>query len=78
MNLHLQPVQVATGCQDREGRLVFDEGLLLAILVRLSDMHGDDAGRWCLEIGFGPLSGLQPPPFIDLDAAQAWIADRLA
>lgn len=39
MNLCLQPVQVATGSGDQESQLVFHEGLLVAILVRLSAQH---------------------------------------
>ncbi|ACK84205.1 conserved hypothetical protein [Methylorubrum extorquens CM4] len=33
MNLRLQPVQVATGSDDGESRLVFHESFLVAVLV---------------------------------------------
>ena len=78
MSLTLQPVQVATGSDDTESQLVFHEGFLVAVLVRLSDQHGDDAGCWFLESGFGPVDHARPPLFADLDAAQAWITKRLS
>lgn len=77
MNLRLQPVQVATGSGDQESQLVFHEGLLVAILVRLSAQHDADAGKWFMEAGFGPVDALRPPVFQDLDEAQAWIGSRL-
>ena len=58
MNLRLQPVQVATGSADTESQLVFAAGYLVAVLVRLSDDHQDEAGMWFLEAGFGPVEGL--------------------
>jgi len=78
MTLRLQPVQVATGSDDTESQLVFKDGFLVAVLVRLSDSHGDEAGKWCLEAGFGPVDEPHPPIFADLDEAQAWIEERLA
>lgn len=78
MNLHLQPVQVATGSQDTESNLVFADGLLVAVLVRLSDEHGDEAGRWYLEVGFGRVDDTHPPTFADLSEARSWIAEQLS
>ncbi|TXN72834.1 hypothetical protein [Methylobacterium sp. WL6] len=78
MNLHLQAVQVATGSDDQESRLVFADGFLAAVLVQLSEQHGEDAGKWFLEAGFGRIDDYRPPIFADLDAAQAWIEARLA
>ncbi|TXM67247.1 hypothetical protein [Methylobacterium sp. WL120] len=77
MSLRLQPVQVATGSNDQESRLVFHDGFLVAILVQLSDLHETDAGKWFLEAGFGPVGDAHPPLFKDLDRAQAWIAEQL-
>jgi hypothetical protein len=37
MTLRLQPVHVATGSSDAESQLVFADGFLVAVLVRLSD-----------------------------------------
>ncbi|MGU3537423.1 hypothetical protein [Methylobacterium sp. A54F] len=77
MTLCLQPVQVATGSADQESQLVFSDGFLVAVLVRLSQDHGEQAGRWYLEAGFGRLDDRNPPLFVDLDSAQAWILERL-
>lgn len=77
MNLRLQPVQVATGSADQIGQLVFHEGLLVTVLVQLSDEHEAATGMWFLEAGFGPVDTATPPMFADLDAAQAWIEQRL-
>ena len=46
MSLRFQPVQVATGSNDQESLLVFHESFLVAVLVRLSDEHEVDAGKW--------------------------------
>ena len=78
MNLHLQPVRVATGSDDQESQLVFADGFLAAVLVRLSEHHDEDAGKWFLEAGFGRVDSYRAPVFADLDAAQAWIEARLA
>lgn len=78
MILNLQPVQVATRSDDAESQLVFADGFLVAVLVRLSKQHGADAGKWFLEAGFGPVDPISPPIFADLFAARAWILHQLA
>ncbi|CAO4132560.1 hypothetical protein [Methylorubrum extorquens] len=78
MNLHLQPVQVATGSDGGESRLVFHESFLVAVLVRMSDEHGAEVGKWFLEAAFGRVDDPNPPIFADLDEAQAWITSQLA
>ena len=75
MNLALQPVAVAQ--QDGDGMLVFAEGRLAAVLVRLSELHEGMAGGWFLEIGFGTWNRRDPPVFESLDAAQDWIAGEI-
>ena len=77
MTLRLQPVQVATGSSDTESLLVFSGEFLVAVLVRLSDIHGDRAGMWFLEAGFGPVEHTDSPIFADLDEAQSWVERRL-
>ena len=77
MTLTLQPVRVETGSNDQEGCLVFADGRLVAVLVRLSDQHDDLAGQWYYEHGFGPFDGPGHPVFGSLDAAQDWIGQRL-
>lgn len=77
MTLTLQPVLVATG-EEGDGCLVFVDGWLVAVLVRLSDNHGDDAGAWFLEKGFGMLDGPETPVFESIEGAQSWVLERLA
>lgn len=77
MSLHLQPVPIATDSNDAESQLVFAEGFLVAVLVRLSDDHGDEAGMWFLEAGFGRVDDPSQPKFADLGEAQEWIQRRL-
>jgi hypothetical protein len=77
VTLALEPVRVATGGEGEEGRLVFADGRLAAVLVRLSEQHGELAGRWFLEAGFGRLDGPNHPVFDDLAAAETWVDDRL-
>jgi hypothetical protein len=77
MSLRLQPVQVATGSYDTEGQLVFADGFLAAVLVRLSGFHEDEAGMWFLEAAFGSVDAVIRPTFADLDEAQTWIEQRL-
>ena len=77
MILNLQPVQVATQSDDAESQLVFADGFLVAVLVRLSEQHEADAGKWFLEVGFGPVDRICPPIFPDLAAARLWILRQL-
>ncbi len=70
MSLHLQPVRIADGL-DEEALLVFtDDQRLVAVLTRLSGLHGAVAGHWFLEAWFGRLDGSAHPTFANLDAAQ--------
>lgn len=79
--LTLCRVRVETGSADEDGRLVFHDGRLVAVLVLLSEQHGDMAGRWFFECGFGRLNDSPSegwhPDFDDLGAAREWIARRL-
>ncbi len=77
MTLTLQPVRVNTGSKDEDGLLVFANGRLVAVLVRLSDEHGERTGQWFFEHGFGRLDGATHPIFANVEAAQDWIAGRL-
>jgi len=76
--LTVQPIRVATSRHGDEGRLVLADGLLVAVLVLLSDQYGPEAGRWFLETGYGPVDGVTHPTFTDVSEAQEWIAGRLA
>ncbi len=75
MRFSLTPVKVAVdGGED--GRLVFLNDRLVAVLTRLDENYGSEAGRWFFEAGFGRLDGPNHPTFPDLDAAQKWIRQR--
>ena len=78
MALRLEPIRVATGL-DEEGMLVYADDRLVAVFVRLSDAHEDLglAGRWYLETSYGLRLTEMTPTFPDLDAAQAWIGQRV-
>lgn len=78
MSFALQPVRVATGVADEDGCLVFENGRLVAVLVRLSDEHENLSGKWFLEHGFGRLDGPTHPTFENIDAAQDWLETRLS
>jgi hypothetical protein len=65
-------VRVANG-YDEEGLLVFADDRLVAVMVRLSDQHGELAGRFFLEVGFGGLNSPGDHIFPDIAAAGAYI-----
>ena len=73
MSLDFQPVQLATGSSDTEGRLVFSQGKLLAVLTRLSGQHGPDAGKWFLEANFKQPPTRFAPLFDDIETAAEWL-----
>ena len=77
--MEFQPVKVATGSADEEGRLVFRDGKLIAVLVRLDDLnHGPALGQWSLEAGFNGVDSVKPPLFANLAAAERWIDRQIA
>lgn len=77
MRIRIQPVQIATGSDDRESILVFSDEFLVAVLVRLSALHGQEAGRLFLEVGFGSLDSRVPLSFANLNEVEAWIRRTL-
>ena len=64
------------GRRGREGQLLFVDGGLVAVLMHLSDQHGE-AGMRLLEAGFGGVDVPDPAPFADLSEAQDWITMRM-
>jgi len=77
--ISFHPIEVSTASEDREGRLVFVDGKLAALLVRLADAEHDPLllGAWYLEAGFGLLEG-QHGLFASLEEAAASIESELA
>jgi hypothetical protein len=76
VNIRFQPVLIAAG-EEGEGRLVFCDDQLAAVLVRLSAVHAEAAGWWFLEAAFGPLDGPAHPTFATLEDAGSWIEAAL-
>lgn len=76
--MEFQPIKVATGSADEEGRLVLHDGKLIAVLVRLDDPnHGPALGQWSLEAGFNGVDSPKPPLFANLAAAERWLIRQL-
>jgi hypothetical protein len=76
--MQFQPIKVATGSADEEGRLVLHHGRLVAVLVRLDDpSHGASLGQWSLEAGFNGVDSVEPPLFAELQDAERWIGDQI-
>jgi hypothetical protein len=71
----MQPTRLAA--DDADGLLVFSDAGLVAVLVRLSELHEQAAGQWFLEAGFGELDRHRHAIFPDLRSAQNWIAERI-
>jgi hypothetical protein len=55
---------------------VFREGRLLAVLSCLSDIHGELAGQWFVEMDFACLADPRQRMFASLDAAKAHLEAR--
>lgn len=77
MGVRFKPVLVDTNAPDEEGRLAFWQGRLMAVLVRLSECHGEQRDAWFLELSTGPCNTIKPPCFGDLEEAAAWIEGRV-
>ena len=72
-----QLAKLATASADRSAWLVFVDGNLAAIMVRLDDVaHEKDRGSWFLEVGFGACEVMPPLVFKSMDAAEAWVLAR--
>jgi hypothetical protein len=67
-----QPVQVAVSGQT-DGRLVFVDGKLVVVLVKLDKTHNDLEGRWYAEAAFNSLERMSEHTFQDLQAVAAWV-----
>lgn len=74
--IQFQPVAVAIE-GDGDGRLIFADGRLTGVAVRLSGEHGDLAGRWFLEAVFGRAQAPTYPVFDALEDIAVWFEARL-
>ena len=66
------------GVEDGEGVMAFCEEGLVAVFVRLGPDHGEHAGCWFVEKGFGFLDRPEHPLFATIDEAEAWLRSELA
>lgn len=79
VDLILHPIHIDTASDDQQGELVFADGKLVAVLVRLaSEAHGDDRDSWFAEAGFGPCDPPAKHVFVTRDEATGWIRERIA
>jgi hypothetical protein len=78
MNVTWQSVRVGSGfTREEDGRLIFVDGRLVAILVCRSEDHEetDLRGAWSIDAGFGPITGVQET-FLSFEDAATWILRR--
>jgi hypothetical protein len=61
--------------RDHEGVILFDGNVLVAIIARLSEDHGGDAGRWFIEFLPGMEGQRLPEPFAALPDVVRWIEE---
>jgi hypothetical protein len=71
-----QPVKVAVS-GDTEGQLVFVDGMLVAVLIKLDVNQHELEGHWYAEAAFNGLERMSDHTFQDLPAVAAWIAAQL-
>lgn len=71
-NITFQTVRVHVEGQT-EGRLVFFNGALVAVLVKLDATHDDLEGRWYAEAAFNSLERMEERTFETLDEVAEWI-----
>ena len=76
MALSYQDVILDNDTPDSEAMLVFREGRLLAVLTRLSDIHGEFAGHWFAEAVFETVATPRGPTFETLAHFEEWLANR--
>ncbi len=79
-DITFQPVRVRIDGHDSEGRLIFADEQLSAVIVRLDgEAHvPEHKGHWHLEAGFGPCDARNTPPtFTTPEEAGAWVQQRL-
>ena len=79
-DITFQPVKVLVDGHDSEGKLIFADGQLSAVIVRLDgEAHTPDhKGHWHMEAGFGKCDArVAPPTFGTPEEAGAWVRRRL-
>jgi hypothetical protein len=79
LNFTYQPIRVLIDGHDSEGRLIFADGQLSAVIVRLDGPahNPEHKGRWNLEAGFGKCDVRDAPLFKTPEEAGAWVEQTL-
>jgi hypothetical protein len=79
MDVALAPSRVNTGTRDEDGFLIYADGKLTGILVRLDDSchEPEMRARWFLEAAFGPLSTTEAIHFNSPAEATEWVTRKL-
>ena len=72
MTVSLQPIQIIIARRRFEGRLVFLDGALCAVVSRL-DPELDEAAGWQVEAGFDRLDYPLRPTFADEAQIAEWV-----
>ena len=73
MDLSYKDVTLDNEASDNRALLVFRNGRLLAVLSCLSDLHGELAGRWFIEVFFEGTPTLVGPIFETIAEFEEWL-----
>ena len=78
-DISIQPVKVLIDGQDSEGRLIFADGQLCAVIVQLDgESHlTEHKSFWNLEAGFGKCNVRSAPLFKSPEEAGSWVQEAL-
>jgi hypothetical protein len=74
MAVSFQPITLDGNAPDSEAMLVYRNERLLAVLVCLSDIHGELTGQWYVEANFGEMPVVHPPAFETIEQFTKWLA----
>jgi hypothetical protein len=77
MTFSFEPVSLDASNGDDEGRLVFRDGRLLAVVSCLGKGHGDAVGRWFVEAVFSAAAFPFHETMLDLAEVEARLASAL-
>jgi hypothetical protein len=72
MQITFYPVTVETGSYDQQGTLAYCAAKLVAVLVRLDELHGEASDNWFIEALFAEPTD-HNRTFPSLEAAKVWL-----
>lgn len=76
-SVQFKPVDTVVHGVD-DARLVFIDGKLGAVVVKLGDVFGDLAHSWHAEAAFNSFERMSEKTFPDLNAIEKWIVKQMA